>query len=127
MPVPDVAAVEADHQRAGRARQGLAVALTNALKRGHFRGQLLFLRFDHRVQVLLNGRARELRSNGQHVVEQIGRFLVGNQTGPFGFQIQPLRRHVLRKQVLQGTEGLRSRLGGRQVVARGIDRHVPGG
>lgn len=58
MPLPDVAAVEADHERADRARQGLAVALTNALKRGHLRGQLLFLRLDHGVQVLLDGRAR---------------------------------------------------------------------
>ena len=55
MPVPDVAAVEADHQRAGRARQGLAVALANAVKRGHFLRQLLFLRLDHRVQVLKTG------------------------------------------------------------------------
>jgi hypothetical protein len=58
MPVPDVAPVEADHQRAGRAWQGLAVTLTAALKGGHFCGQLLFLRLDHRVQVLLDGRAR---------------------------------------------------------------------
>ena len=41
MPVPDIAAVEADHQRAARARQGLAVALANAVKRGQFLRQLL--------------------------------------------------------------------------------------
>lgn len=58
MLVPAVAAVEADHQRAGRARQGLAVALTFALKSGYLYGHLLLLRLDHRVQVLLDGRAR---------------------------------------------------------------------
>jgi len=49
--------------------KGLVFELATTLGRSHFQRHLLFRYFDHGMQVLLDGRARQFRRNRQHIVQ----------------------------------------------------------
>ena len=121
VPVPDVAAVDADDDRFLRER--LAIIRTAFKANWLLAAKISFMAGGNLVQVAANGAGVGGAADRQNLFQQLGSQAEGNQRGPFRFQIQQLRGGVLGEQLAQRAEGLAGRrLTAAAVKARTVQR-----
>jgi hypothetical protein len=121
VPVPDVAAIEADDDR--RLRERLALARTTVKATRRLAAAVGVVTGSDLVQVAANGAGIGGAADRQHLIQQLGSQAEGDQRGPFGFQIEPLRCGVVCEQHAQRAEGLAGRrLTPAAVTARTVQR-----
>jgi hypothetical protein len=107
VPVPEVAAVDADDDRFLRER--LAIIRTAFKANWLLAGKISFMANGNLVQVAANSAGVGGAADRQNLFQQLGSQAEGNQRGPPGFQIQQFRSDVLGEQLAQRAEGLTGR------------------
>src|SRR5215470_6194689 len=102
----DIAAVNADGQWAIGCGQ-LALVTWAALNKRHlFVAQLLFQTLRQGADVVANRHGLQWLIEGQHVLQEFHTDAIRGQRGPFGLQVEQLRRSVLGQECSQWAETL---------------------
>src|SRR5208282_1240057 len=108
----DVAAVDADEQRAIRGRVARAGPLVERYARRR-RGELRFVRFSDPEEMPPDPLGADRSLEREQFAQQSDRQAVGNQRGEFGLQIQHLRTDAFAQQLRQRAHRARRPLGAR--------------
>ena len=103
-PVADVAAVQPDHDPPLRGRQLLPVGRAAVDEAGPLLAELGLGPLGDPQHVRADGAGVDRGPDRQDVGEQPGRGGVGHERGPAGLEVEPLRRDVVREQVLERRE-----------------------